>query len=429
MSAEVLLSRPKMKAYSTARLALAQADQNLAAGFAVSDEAFAGYLSGGHHVVAVAAFRWLCAVLHGHSGASDFSVVSATQLPLGESTPHAFSLALADGSCVECRLHPQRTGKAAGGRTCIDKVSPAIEKKGPDSWKVVVQVLNGLHAHRDNRNPSHSSHRFIPETCCRCAHPLLVHCVLGVLLDIFWRVSDPVKHHNQFRITQCSDLDGLQQWCRSAVFAAATLATAPAAEAADPPLTAATGWDCHSGSLECAGSAVPEACMHTSDVDPGLSGNFASVDAAQHVDELADLAIMMFDIMPDDGEASASLSHEGASVTVQSAPSRSAPTAKRVRSDCSDPDSSSQPTVSLACHTDLLRCFKNIIMQSLGMQVHYSTVSTEDLTQRLQSLELNVSGMHVTLQAHDDKLDRLHGQVCMPTVDVKQLVMYRAPCL
>ncbi len=256
------------------------------------------------------------------------------------------------------------------------------------------------------------------------------HCVLGVMLDIFWRVHDPVKHHNQFRITQCSDLHGLQQWCRSAVFAAPTLATAPAAEAADPPLTAATVWDCHSGSLECAGSAFPEACMHRFAADPGRSGKRASVNAPQHEDELADFAIEMFDIMPGDDDPSASLSHESASVTVQSAPSNSAPTAKRIRSDCYGPESPSQPTVSVACHTDLLRCFKQIIMQSLGMQVHYSTVSTEDLTQRLQSLELNVSGMHVTLQGHGDKLDRLHGQVCMPTVDSQaQSVLERAPFL
>ncbi len=141
MSAEMLLSRPKMKAYTTARHALAQADQDPGAKFAVADEAFAEYLSEGHHVVAVAAFRWLCAVLHGHDGAS---VVSATQLLLGKPTPQSVNVALADGSFVECRLHPQRTGRAAGGRTCIDQVSPAIQKKGPDSWQVDVQVLNGL---------------------------------------------------------------------------------------------------------------------------------------------------------------------------------------------------------------------------------------------------------------------------------------------
>ncbi len=175
MSAEMFLSRPKMTAYTTARLALAQADQNPGARFAVSDEAFAHYLSGGHHAVAVAAFRWLCAVLHGHDGASYFSVVSAMQLPLGKPTPHSCSVALADGSLVESRLHPQRTGRAAGGRTCVDKVSPAIQKKGPDSWQVDVQVLNGMHAHRNHYNPPHSSHRAIAETCCRCSHPLLGH--------------------------------------------------------------------------------------------------------------------------------------------------------------------------------------------------------------------------------------------------------------
>lgn len=175
MSAEMLLSRPKMKAYTTARLALAQAGQNLGTKFAVSDEAFAEYLSAGHHAVAVAAFRWLCAVLHGHDGASDFSVVSATQLPLGKPTSHSSSMALADGSFVACRLHPQRTGRAAGGRACIDKVAPAIQKKGPDSWQVDVQVLNGLHAHRNHCNPPHSGHRVIAGTCCRCSHPLLGH--------------------------------------------------------------------------------------------------------------------------------------------------------------------------------------------------------------------------------------------------------------
>ena len=252
------------------------------------------------------------------------------------------------------------------------------------------------------------------------------HCVLGVMLDIFWRVHDPVKHHNQFRLTRCSDLDGLQQWCRSAGFAAAASATAPAAEAADPPLTVATGWDCHSGSLECAGSAVPEACMHTQNVDPGLS---ASVHAPQHEGKLADLAMMFFDGMPGDDEPSASLSHEGASGTVHSVPSNSAPTAKRFRSDSSGPDSSSQPTVSLACRNNISRGCKQIIVQSLDTQVPYSTISAEELTHRLQSLELNVSGVHVTLKAHDDKLDQLHGQVCMPTVDVEQHVMYRAPCL
>ncbi len=54
-------------------------------------------------------------------------------------------------------------------------------------------------------------------------------------------------------------------------------------------------------------------------------------------------------------------------------------------------------------------------MQSLDTQVHNSAVTIEDLTfnltQRLQSLELNVSGVHVKLQAHDDKRDRLNGQV------------------
>ena len=174
MSVETLLSRPGMKAYATARLALGLADQNLAAEFAVSDEAFAAHISGGHHAVAVAAFRWLCAVLHERDGFSDFSVVSATQLLLGKATPHAYYMALADGSCVECRLHPQRTGKAAGGRTCTDKVSPAIQKKVPDSWKVDVQVLNGLHVN-DNRNSLHSSHQLISETHCRCSHPLLGH--------------------------------------------------------------------------------------------------------------------------------------------------------------------------------------------------------------------------------------------------------------
>ncbi len=144
MSAEMLLSRPKMKAYTTARLALAQADQNPGAKFAVSDEAFAEFLPGGYHAVALAAFRWLCAVLLGHDGSSDFSVVSATQLPLGKPTPQSFSMVLADGSFVACRLHPQRGGRAAGGRTCLDQVSPAIQKKGPDSWQVEVQVLNGL---------------------------------------------------------------------------------------------------------------------------------------------------------------------------------------------------------------------------------------------------------------------------------------------
>ena len=259
------------------------------------------------------------------------------------------------------------------------------------------------------------------------------HCVLGMKLDIFWRVQDPVKHHNQFRITQCSDLDGLRQWCRSAVFAAATLATAPAAnplqapEAADAPLIVATGWDCQSGLLDCAGSAVPEACMHVPNVAPGLSGNLAPVDVPQREDELEEFASMMFEFMPGNEDPSSSLSHDSALVTVQSAPSNSAPsdsapsnstpTAKRVRSDVSGPDSSSQPVVSLACHTNLLRPLKHFIEQSLGMQVHYSSVSTEDLTQKLQSLQLNVSGMHMTLQGHGDKLDRLHGQVCMPSLD------------
>ena len=267
------------------------------------------------------------------------------------------------------------------------------------------------------------------------------HCVLGVMLDIFWRVGDPIKHHNQFRVTQFSDLDGLQQWCRSAVSAAAAMATAPAAEAADPPLTPAAVWDCQSGSPECAGSAVPDACMHRSNVDPGFSGNLASVDVPQHEVEFAEFASEMLKILRENDDPSASLSHEGASVTVQSAPSdsapsqsapsnsapsNSAPTAKRARSDSSGPDSSSQPIVSLTCHTRFLRCFQHIIMQSLDTQVHCSTISTEDLTRRLQSLELNVSGVHVMLQRHDDKLDRLHGQVCMPTVSVKQLVMCRA---
>ena len=251
------------------------------------------------------------------------------------------------------------------------------------------------------------------------------HCVLGMKLDIFWRVHDPVKHHNQFRITECSDLHGLQQWCRSAVFAAATLATAPAAEAADAPLTVATGWDCQSGSLECAGFAVPEACMHIPNVAPGLTGSLAPVDVPQHEDELEDFASMMFEFMPGNDDPSSSLSRESAlvqsapsnSAPSDSAPSNSTPTAKRVRSDVSGPDSSSQPIVSLVCHTNLLRPSKHFIKQSVGMQVHYSTVSTEDLTQRLQSLQLNVSGMHMTLQGHGDKLDRLHGQVCMPTLD------------
>ncbi|DBA73844.1 TPA: hypothetical protein ACH3X2_009592 [Trebouxia sp. C0005] len=220
------------------------------------------------------------------------------------------------------------------------------------------------------------------------------HCLLGVKLDIFWRVDDPVKYHNQFRITKCNDLHELQQWCRSAVFAAATLATAPAAEAEDPPLTVATGWNCHSGSLECAGSAVPEACMHISNADPGPIGDLASANAVQHEDELADFAAEMFGIMPGDDDPSASLNLEGASATVQSAPSISAPTAKRIRSNSFGPESPSQPTV------------------------HCSTASTEDVTQRLQSLELNVSGMHVTLQAHDDKLDRLHGQMGEHTEDL-----------
>lgn len=147
MSAEMLLSRPRMNAYITARLALARADQNLGAEFAGSDEAFAKYIFRGHHAVAVAALRWLCAVLHGQDVASDFSVVSATQLPLKNRTPHWFSVALAEGSGVQIRLHPQRKGKAAGGRLCIDEVHPAIQKKGPDSWQVDVQVLRGLHAH------------------------------------------------------------------------------------------------------------------------------------------------------------------------------------------------------------------------------------------------------------------------------------------
>ena len=204
------------------------------------------------------------------------------------------------------------------------------------------------------------------------------HCVLGVMLDIFWRVNDPVKHHNQFRITQCSDLAGLQQWCRSAVCAAATLATAPAAEAADPALTVASGWDDQSGSLECTSSAVPDACMHTSNVDPGFSGNpasmdvpqhedglagLASVNAPQHMDELLEFAIELFGIAPGDEDPSASLSLEGTTVTVQSAPSQSAPSqsapsqsapsAKRVRSDSFGQDSSSQPTVSLTCRNNL----------------------------------------------------------------------------
>ena len=259
------------------------------------------------------------------------------------------------------------------------------------------------------------------------------------MLDIFWRVEDTIKHHNQFRVTQCSDLDGLQQWCRSAVSAAAAMATAPAAEAADPPLTPAAVWDCQSASPDCAGSAVPDACMHRSNVDPGFSENPASVGVPQHEVEFTEFASEKLKILQENGDPSASLSHEGASVTVQSAPSDSAPsqsapsqsapsksapsdsapTAKRVRSYSSGPESPSQPTVSLACHANLPKCFKHIIMQSLAMQVYCSTDSTEDLTHRLRSLELNVSGVHVKLQRHDDKLDRLHDQVCMPALDFK----------
>ncbi|KAL0023505.1 hypothetical protein WJX79_004283 [Trebouxia sp. C0005] len=253
MSAEMLLSRPRMNAYITARLALARADQNLGAEFAGSDEAFAKYIFRGHHAVAVAALRWLCAVLHGQDVASDFSVVSATQLPLKNRTPHWFSVALAEGSGVQIRLHPQRKGKAAGGRLCIDEVHPAIQKKGPDSWQVDVQMTT-----------------------------------------------------------------------RSA------------------------------GTYHCL-------------LDPGPIGDLASANAVQHEDELADFAAEMFGIMPGDDDPSASLNLE---------------------------ESPSQPTV------------------------HCSTASTEDVTQRLQSLELNVSGMHVTLQAHDDKLDRLHGQMGEHTEDL-----------
>ncbi|KAL0046185.1 hypothetical protein WJX82_005176 [Trebouxia sp. C0006] len=75
----------------------------------------------------------------------------------------------------------------------------------------------------------------------------------------------------------------------------------------------------------------------------------------------------------------------------------SAPSAKRVRSDSFGQDSSSQPTV------------------------HYSTVSTEDVTQRLQSLEVKFTGMHVKLQSHDDKLDRLHGQMGDHTEDLEHV--------
>ncbi len=65
--------------------------------------------------------------------------------------------------------------------------------------------------------------------------------------------------------------------------------------------------------------------MHMSSVDPGFNGNPASANAPQHEQEVADLASMWLDIMPGDDDPCALLSHEGASVTVQSAPSDSAP--------------------------------------------------------------------------------------------------------
>lgn len=118
-----------------------------------------------------------------------------------------------------------------------------------------------------------------------------------------------------------------------------------------------------------------------------------------------------------DDDPCALLSHEGASATVQSAPSDSAPSDSTPAAKLLLWSRFLKPANSKLGPSNLFlpRCFEHIITQSLDTQVHNSTVTIEDLTfnltQRLQSLELNVSGVHVKLQAHDDKLDRLNGQV------------------
>ncbi len=259
MAAGMLVSRAQMAAYSAARHALAEADQAFCADTLASNEAFAGSASGHRHAVIVAAVQWLAQFFDNSGCVSEVAVVSSTPLRLERPKPDDSVITSIHGTPVICRLQAERTGNGAGGRPVVDdKVLPVIQKKGPDSWRVTAQVENGLSDCRDGIGMHRSA------LCVQVSIP-------GVKLDVYWRIGDPAKHYNRFSITECSDLQGFQQWCASAVSTAASLW--PATPTSAP-------------SLDHAASAS------------GTGAIALQYTAPEEQDELEDLVLMLREAMP-----------------------------------------------------------------------------------------------------------------------------------
>ena len=91
----------------------------------------------------IAVKRWLVSCFKGGEIASETAIVTDSELPLNACTLTA--PVVCHGKEVLCVFTIKRKGKGAGGRRVLDEVErPYLQKKGPDSWTVNVQVSSEI---------------------------------------------------------------------------------------------------------------------------------------------------------------------------------------------------------------------------------------------------------------------------------------------
>ncbi|KAL3135989.1 hypothetical protein ABBQ32_007029 [Trebouxia sp. C0010 RCD-2024] len=172
--------------------------------------------AGLRHPACFAAFRWLAAVFKGNSSSCETSLLSASKLPIGDTESNILELAVSHGQPISCQLSAKHTCKGAGGRPVPQtQDGVVVTKKGPDSWLVTAKCFT----------PGAGS--FDVE--------------LKILWDIYTLEGVQSSQCNHFRVVDCSNEAGFQQWCKEAGGAAAALMT----DHSSRPWTAFKPQECH----------------------------------------------------------------------------------------------------------------------------------------------------------------------------------------
>lgn len=187
--------------------------------------------AGLRHPACFAAFRWLAAVFKGNSSSCETSLLSASKLPIGDTESNILELAVSHGQPISCQLSAKHTCKGAGGRPVPQtQDGVVVTKKGPDSWLVTAKVCIWQQTHILVLHATQPVSTYTYEAysgCLQCFTPGAgsFDVELKILWDIYTLEGVQSSQCNHFRVVDCSNEAGFQQWCKEAGGAAAALMT------------------------------------------------------------------------------------------------------------------------------------------------------------------------------------------------------------